>query len=411
MVDADELSLDAARWLVSDAGLDAVAEATAVLDDGVGELALVTRLRASIADIDRRAATIAAARARLRARALWPDADRLLFTRTGLEQASDPRVSAVRAARFAGVGAVEDRACGIGGDTLALAAVTSPVVAIDRNPARLALVRHNASVRELDVEIVEDDAARRPPPLRGPVHVDPSRRVGERRVRRLAEHQPSVPALLALLRPVVVGAGVAVVLSPAVDLDDPDLPADVELEFVQVGGDLVEAVAWSGALRGDPSSRATATLLDTSGGVVGRRSRGERRVRVPSGPVRGHLVEVAPAAVRARLHDEVAAELGARRVATRRALLTVDDEPAPSPWWRARRIETVLPLRAAAVRRWLQTSERPVELVRHGVDVDLDRFRREIGSPPGGPRGWRVELVRTDDGAVAVVTDATDARI
>lgn len=401
-----ELPVEVARWLVTDDGLAAVISATAALDADDDPLAVGTRLATEGLDAPRRAAVLGAATARRRARQRWPDADRLLFTRTALEQASDPAVSAWRARRFTGCEAVEDRAAGVGGDTLALAAAAGDgaVTASDRDAARLVLLAHNAAVRGVDVEVVVDDALRRPPPSRGPVHVDPARRVGERRVRTLADHRPSVPALLTHLATVVDGAGVAVVTSPALDLDDPDLPGGAELEFVQVDGDLVEAVVWTGHLRQDGVA-ATATLLAPDGRVRARATRAERTTAPPVAAPDGWLVHPAPAAVRARLHDQLAPS-GARRVAQRRALWTCPTAPPPSPWWVARPIVACLPARPAAVRRWLRGVDvRPVELVRHGLDVDLAGFRRGLGRPPSGPEGWRVELIRTDEGAYAVITD------
>jgi hypothetical protein len=403
-----EIDLPSASWLVGDEGLAHVAEVVGELAAGGDPLRSGTRLRRAGIDADRSAAVIAAALARLRARGRWPDADRLLFTREGLEQASDPAVSAWRARRFAGVGPLEDRAAGCGGDTLALAAAAGHVTAIDLDAARLTLLRHNAAVRGLEVTTLVADALTHPGPVRGPVHTDPGRRIDGRRVRRLADHLPSVPGLLRHLDQVAGRDGVAVVLGPGVDLDDPDLPAEAELEFVQVGPDLVEAVLWTGALRRS-EVRASATLLgrgtEVGSDALAVRSRGERGPLLPVGPVGDVLLEVAPAAVRARLHDDLGAEVDARRLATRRALLTVDGQVPASPWWRARLVEAVLPARPNAVRRHLRASDdQPLEIALHGVEVDLRRFRRQLGDPPGGPNGRRIDLVRTDDGAVAIVT-------
>lgn len=412
-----ELSLEVATWLVGREGLAAVERTEVELAGGGDVLASVTALRREGLDRARAAASVDAALARSRARERWPDADRLVFTRGGLEQASDPAVSAWRARRFADARTVEDRAAGCGGDTLALASVAARVTALDTDAGRLTLLRHNAAVRGHEVTTVVADALVHPPPDAGPVHADPGRRVGTRRVRRLAEHRPSVPALLAHLATVADGPGVAVVLGPGLDLEDPDLPQGAELEFVQLERRLVEAVVWTGALA-VPGTTATATVLPAApepgqapapgqGSVATTRSRGDRAPRLPVGDVGDVLVEVAPAAVRARLHDELGAEIGARRIAARRALLTTDAPVPPSPWWRARTVEAVLPARPRVVRRWLRTADPlPVEVVLHGVAGDPSALRRELGDPPGGPDGRRVELVRRDDDAIAVITRA-----
>jgi hypothetical protein len=431
----DELELPTARWLTSPDGLAAVAAAAARLDElvlaGPGEgpprpgrpdapLALAIWARERWPEPGRGPAVVAAAVARRRARGSWPHADELLFTRAGLEQASDPVVATWRAARLAGVAGgprrVWDLGAGIGGDTLAIAlaiarAGHAPVIAVDRDAARLALLRHNARVMGVEVAIELADALRVRPDRDDLVHADPGRRRADgRRLRRLADHQPPVGALLAA-HPNV--AGHAVVLSPGVDLDDPDLPADAELEFVAVDGQLVEAVAWRGALA-VPGRAATATLLrrgpaeagHTAEHVVIARDRGPRS-ELPVGPVGHHLVEVVAPAVRARVHDTIGAGIGARRLAHRRALLTCDEQPPASPWYVARPVLAVLPARPRAVRAWLRGRDvPPLELVVHGLEVDVTGWWRELGRPTRGPDGWRVALVRLDDGAVAIVTEA-----
>jgi hypothetical protein len=410
---SETLRLDVARWLVGDHGLACVQTAVKALDSGESVLRVGTRLRQSGVTMEQAAAVTGAAEARRRARRRWPDADRLLFTLQGLQQASDPAVSAWRAQRFRDFGTVEDRAAGIGGDTLALAATGASVLAIDRDEARLTLLRHNAAVRGVEVTTVVADALVLPAPTNRPVHADPDRRSDGRRARRLTHYEPPVGALLAHLAPTRHASGLAIVLSPAVALDDPDLPAaeDMELEFVQVGRELREAVAWLGGLRQTATARATATLLPAGVPPAEARAAAISRVRhdtvqrLPTGPVGEQMLELAPAAVRARLHDALGAEVDARRIATSRSLLTVDGGVPASPWWRCHPVETVLPARANPIRRWLRgVDQHPLELAVAGVDVDVDTFWRSLGKPARGPQGRRITLVRGDRGAMAIVT-------
>lgn len=386
-----------ARWLTSPAGLDEVADVTSDLDAGDTSLRIGQRLRDGGHPPDRASAVLAAATARRRARGRWPDADALLFTREGLEQASDPEVSAWRARRFVDHDrTVLDLCAGVGGDALALAEAGLRVIAVDEDPGRLLLLEHNARVRGVEIESRLGDVLDVDARAAWWIHADPGRRRGTRRVRTLREHLPSVPALLDRFG----GApGVGIVLSPAVDLEDPDLP-EGELEFVQLGGDLIEAIVWLGEGRRG-GAVASSTLLP-GGEHLTRRSVAEV---LPIGPIGSFLVEVAPAAVRARLHDEVGAHIDARRVARNRALLTVEHPPPPSAWYRSRSIETVLPAHPRSVRRWLKDApEYPLEIVLHGIDTSVERWWRELGRPQRGPEGRRLELIRTDEGALAIVT-------
>lgn len=393
-----DLPMAAVRWLVTPDGLAAVAATTEHLAEGADAIEVGTRLRSNGLDPSRAAAVAEVAHARLRARDRWPDADALLFTRTALEQASDPDVSAWRARRYAGAVAITDLCAGIGGDALALAAAGgATVAAIDVDPSRLLLLRHNAQVRGCDLRPVLADATR-PITGRGPVHADPSRRRGERRARHLGEYGPPVDRLLDAIGSRPAG----VVVSPGVALDDPVLPPG-EIEFVQVGTQLVEAVVWTGDLAA--GSGRSATLLPSGD----HRAVGADRDRLPVAPAGSFLLEVAPAAVRARLHDELGAEVGANRLADTRALLTTTTRPPESPWYRVSRIEAELALRAKVIRSWLRehAEDRPVTIVVHGVDADVDRWWRELGRPPRGEE-LRVHLVRTDTGGVCLVTGVPD---
>jgi hypothetical protein len=262
-------------------------------------------------------------------------------------------------------------------------------------------------------------------------------------VRRLSAHLPSVPALLDAH---AEAALMAVAVAPGLDPHDPELPVGVEITFVQLGDQLLEATIWAGEGGTAAATRTGAVLLDLDGTEVARlpaavhpdpeadspadgRSVGRnddpdgspadglpaQAEALPVGEVGSWLIEVAPAAVRARRHDELGRAIGARRLARTRALLTSDGPVPPSPWYRARRVLEVLPARPKEVRRWLASPaavdhlDGGVEVVLHGVDADVDELLRGFGRPRTGPHGLRVELVRLDRGSVAVLTSAAAA--
>jgi len=94
----------------------------------------VSRLRKAGHSPELVSAVVGQARLRVRARAKFGDfAERMLFTRSGLEQATRLAVAARHAGRLrdAGIGSVADLGCGIGGDALGFAALGIRVHAID----------------------------------------------------------------------------------------------------------------------------------------------------------------------------------------------------------------------------------------------------------------------------------------
>ena len=304
-----------------------------------------------------------------------------------------------RARRYAGAPAVVDLTVGCGADARELAE-HAPTVGCDLDPARLVLAQANLAGR---VPVVRADATR--PAVGATVWrwADPSRRAGGRRLRGLDAAQPPLSSLLG-----EAPAGVAV--SPAVDLADPALPVDAELEFLQVGPRLVEAAVWTGTLRdraGAGRATRSATILTPDGAPAHLRGTptGELAGRVRTPTIGQVLVLPAPALVRARLHEAMAAALDLDRVSRRRALFLADAAPAPTPWLGVEVIASVTSTGARHLRRALtDLSVDEIEVLTHGVDTRPADLLRAMGSPPTGPHGHRIHLVRTDGGAVAVVT-------
>lgn len=395
----EQLDGPTAAWLIAD-GRQLVADAAARLAAGESLLRVGTDLRGQGLDPVRAAAVTDAAAARRAVDAgRSPVPDEWLLTRAGLEQLSDPAVAAWRARRFSGAGVAVDLCAGLGGDAWALAGHAATVIGVERHAARVRLLAHNVRSR---AAVVRADALA--PPVRpgSLLHADPDRRTPRGRARWLDDHEPPVGRLRrAAARCRARGIGITV--SPALAWHDRALPEEAEIEFLQVDRDLTEAVLWLGALRRE-ARRATATLLP------------EGRTRSRSGPVErvavrapgAVLVEPAAALVRARLHDELAREQGLWRIAERRALLSGERVP-PSPWWRRWRVEAVLAARPRPVRRWLRDAdELPVSVAVHGLQASPEAWLAALGSPPRGPRGRRLHLVRTDDGAVTIVTRSWD---
>src|SRR5207244_4035625 len=138
------------------------------------------------------AAALEQAELRRRAREKFEDADRLLFTRPGLEQASGDRVARWRARRYEPWPVVADLCCGIGGDTMALAA-SHAVLAVDRNELHARLARENAGVRGArgPVWVVVGEIPALTPRIEA-AFLDPGRREEGERTRSLARMSPSI---------------------------------------------------------------------------------------------------------------------------------------------------------------------------------------------------------------------------
>ena len=155
-----------------------------------------------------------------------------------------------------------------------------------------------ADVREVDLAGVDA------------VFIDPARRTGGRRLGPGAS-EPSLAWCLDLAGRV---PGMGIKAAPGIARDA--VPGGWELEFVAVGRDLKEAVAWSPALAG-PATRATIlpgghTLTPQPGPPV------------PVAAPGAFLLDPNPAVTRAGLVEELARDLGAWKIDQQIAFLAAD---------------------------------------------------------------------------------------
>jgi SAM-dependent methyltransferase len=362
--------------LLSPAGQDLLARATALPDlREETVLRALTALRRN-APHDLARAAVETVLLRRRAASKFAGAGAMYFTRDALEQASSERVARYRAARYAGCPVVADLGCGIGGDTIALAGVAGAVVAVDRDPLRLAMARANAEACGLGGRVrfmLADLRAAAPALVRdaGAAFFDPARRTaaGVRTFSVLA-YEPPLSVLHEWL-----GLGTAprlgVKVSPGVDLAAIErLGLDCEVEFISVAGELREAALWFGPLRTAPRR---ATVLPGGDSMAGP-------VASPAtvAPPGRYLIEPDPSVYRAGLLADLAARLGAWQIDREIAYLSAD-APPHSPFARAWAVEEVLPFSVKGVRRRLrELGVGSVTVKKRGSPLDPQQFERML---------------------------------
>ena len=154
------LGLDDIAFLRSERGSQYLA---AYADTDVSEsntLPLLTTLRKSLSPTEA-SAVVTTLRLRRQAAAKFPRfAREMLFTEAGLQQASHPLARHYRAGLVVSSNAL-DICCGIGGDSLALAAAGKDVLGLDIDPVRIAIARRNAAAMGLSAAFQAADARAR----------------------------------------------------------------------------------------------------------------------------------------------------------------------------------------------------------------------------------------------------------
>ncbi len=361
--------------------------------DPAGELALAGRLRARFP-----AALVVAALGqhalRLRARAKFSRADRMWFTRAGLEQASGEAFARHRAARYGDAGCewIVDLCTGIGGDLTQLARGRAAVAAdLDPIHLRMALLNaraygaaavHAVHAVHADVRTLRLERARR-----AAVFVDPARRDANANAgRRFAAgvSQPPLTWCLALADRVAGGA-VGIKAAPGLALDL--VPPGWEVELVAAGRELREAVLWSPFFAtttrratilpaGHAATPAPASAATSASAVTLREDAGPP---VPCAPPGAWLLDPNPAVTRAGLVETLARQVGGWKVDPLIAFLSAD-QPLETPFGRLLAVDAAMPwrlkhLRAALRERRIGT----VDIRKRGSAVDVDDLRRRLG--------------------------------
>jgi THUMP domain-like/RNA cap guanine-N2 methyltransferase len=294
-------------------------------------------------------------------------ADRMYFTREGLEQSSGEIVSEYRARRFSRFGRVGDLCCGIGGDLIGLASVTQ-VTAVDADPLRLAMADENARAydRADQVTFVEGDALAVPLVNLESAFADPDRRADGRRHLRLNDYSPPVDALLARF-PKNIPLGIKV--APGVPWDDLH-PLDAEAEFISVHGELKECCLWFGPMR---TSGRRATVLPAGATLAAERPAEPE----PANPPLAFLFDPDPAVVRSGLVADLGRLLGARPIDPEIAYLTAENRQA-TPFARCFEVLEAMPFHARQLGERLRSMNvGNVTITKRGSAVDVDEVRRK----------------------------------
>jgi SAM-dependent methyltransferase len=346
-------------------------------------LQVSTRLRAEYpAELVRDA--LAQHELRGRAEAKFGRAGNMFFTRAGLEQASSEAVARHRARRYADAGLIADLCCGIGGDLIALAA-GHRVLAVDRDALHLRMARANAEVHGVAVNVTTVESDVRDADLGGvdAVFIDPARRTGRGRL-RAGDSEPPLGWCLRLADRVGrVGIKAAPGLAHEV------VPPGWELEFIAVGRELKEAVAWSPALA-TAARRATIlpeghTLVPSSDGpvMVEVRSPGE------------FLFDPSPAVTRAGVVQEVARMIGAWKIDEQIAFLSADTA-VHTPFARTLRVIDSAPWNQKRLPERLRALDiGAVDIRRRGLAGDVEQLHRQLRL--SGSRRATLVMTRVND--------------
>jgi hypothetical protein len=344
---------------------------------------------------------------RRRAKDKFSAADRMFFTRTTLEQATDEHVARYKALRFvhrllhgeepARAGAhspstvtstrplaIADLCCGIGGDLMGLAelagasssAITS-MVAVDVDPviALYAAANVRAVLPSANIQFRTTDASEFDLEAVAAWHIDPDRRSDGRRTTSLEAFQPGRTTIERFLRR---APHAAIKLAPATKV--PAAWAEqCELEWMSRGGECRQLVAWHGELAEHPGQNR-ATILSHDDSTLPRTFAGTADRPVPTSQhLHEYVYDFDPAVLAAHLQGELAAAYNMCALDSGPTYYTgaapITDDPALACF----QIDDVLPFRVPELTRlFRKRGIGAVEIKKRGVDIVPEKLRQEL---------------------------------
>jgi len=394
------------RWLVGQEGVRWLAAARDMSTNGAGVLQITRQLRRDLSP-ERVRLVLEQLELRRRARDKFPWAERMYFSRLGLEQATDAWVAAYKAARFPSGQPLADLCCGVGGDLMAMAK-RGATGGVDRDPIAGLLAQANlrvcggmaATVMTKDVEPTDLEGA-------AAWHIDPDRRPAGLRTTRVSLGDPG-PEVLARLIERVPNA--AIKLAPAADLEAACW-SEAELEWIGRARQCRQLVAWFGQLAAHPGRRR-ATMLRAGAAAeeveIAATFVGEPNIECPIAPKVGRYVFEADSAVlAAKLEGALAIEQGLWALAASLAYYTADHSLA-HPALACFQVLEVMPFSERRLRQWL--GERDIgrlEIKKRGVPIDPEKLRRQLRA--SGPDEATILMARIRGRVTAILAQRVAA--
>jgi hypothetical protein len=362
------------RWLVSEAAgpwLETVREVSA---GGIGT-AVISRLRRELS-AERTHLVVEQVDLRGRAQEKFSLAERMFFTRHGLEQATDEILARYKAERFPVVSSVGDLCCGIGGDLVALGGRRA-TTGYDRDAIAALLATANSAALGLGerCKAIVADAMAAPVGEMSGWHCDPDRRSRGRRATRGELFQPPLDALNTLLDG---NPNAAIKLAPATEAPTA-WSETAELEWLGSRGECRQQVAWFGSLARHPGRRS-ATVVAKDGSA--RTVVGDANESAPVAMSLGRYVYEPHAAVlAAKLDSVLGREHGLAPIAAGIAYLT-GDRPIGDAALDAFEVRDVLPLDRKQLRAYCREHGLGrLEIKKRGVEIEPERMRKEVVGP------------------------------
>lgn len=312
------IKIDAFKWLTSTEAAPILEDIDQKLAAKANVLQIVKQLR-KVVSAEQSALILELAQLRRRASKKFDRSSQMFFTRRTLEMATDQRIAAWKAKRFAGISNIVDICSGIGGDLIGLAMhVGERIVGVDQEELMVCYANANLAAHGVESSVTQQSFEDFDWSPFEAVHIDPERRSHGRTVR--GDHFS--PSLSSILSAAGSDQSLAIKVAPATDCAD-EAPADAELNWIGHSRECKQQVVWLGKLAKNPGCRSV-TLLHDQGETVFIANRNEPVDSSVAKSIGQYLFEPHNAVLAASLTDEIAHEYELQRIAAHSVYLTGD---------------------------------------------------------------------------------------
>ncbi|MDO5743374.1 MAG: class I SAM-dependent methyltransferase [Micrococcaceae bacterium] len=328
-----------------------------------------------------------------------PFADRMVFTPAGLEQATRLKLAGLHAQRFtrAGIKKVADLGCGIGADSLALASAEIDVTAVELDETTAAAATLNLMPWPT-ARVINADATTFELTGFDGVWLDPARRTTDTSgTSRIFDPEAFSPPLSFVESLADQGLAVGVKMGPG--LPHAAVPANCEVQWVSINGDVTEAALWFGTLARKGIRRAA--LVIGAHGAVELTSDADfdpdaaLRGEVPLGKIDSYIYEPDGAVIRAGLIAELLESAGGHLIDPHIAYFSSADALS-TPLARGYKVVAVHPYHVKNLRSWVKAQKIGVlDIKKRGMDVTPEELRKILLAGSGREAKNKATLILT----------------
>ncbi|MDO2935564.1 methyltransferase [Paeniglutamicibacter sulfureus] len=328
-----------------------------------------------------------------------PFADTMVFTPAGLEQATRLKLAGLHAQRFtrAGIKKVADLGCGIGADSLALASAELEVTAVEMDETTAAAATLNLMPWPT-ATVVNADATTFDLAGFDGVWLDPARRTTDTSgTSRIFDPEAFSPPLSFVES--LAGRGLAVGVKMGPGLPHDAVPANCEVQWISINGDVTEAALWFGPLA-RPGIRRAALVIAAHGATeltspVDFDPDAAMRGDVPVGEIDSYIYEPDGAVIRAGLIDELLKTTGGHLIDPRIAYFSTA-ESVETPLAKAYKVLAVRPYHVKNLRAWVKAEKIGVlDIKKRGMDVTPEELRKILLAGTGRDAKNKATLILT----------------